>query len=146
MAKRDYYEILGVEREADEKEIKKAYRRLAMKYHPDRNSDDPKAEDKFKEATEAYEVLSDEEKREAFDRFGHAGVDQQMGGGGGGFSGGGFGDIFGDFFGVGEVAELAAALKGKTYSKEAIAQAIAPFDTEKLFGGVTQQAFLQLIY
>ncbi len=101
MAKRDYYEILGVEREADEKEIKKAYRRLAMKYHPDRNSDDPAAEDKFKEATEAYEVLADEQKRAVYDRHGHAGVDQQMGGGGGGFGGGnsGFGDIFGDVFG-----------------------------------------------
>lgn len=99
MAKRDYYEILGVEREADEAAIKKAYRRLAMKYHPDRNSDDPAAEEKFKEASEAYEVLSDAEKRAAYDRFGHAGVDPQMGGGG--FSGGGgnFGDIFGDMFG-----------------------------------------------
>jgi preprotein translocase subunit Sec63 len=85
MAKRDYYEILGVERDADEKAIKKAYRRLAMKYHPDRNSDDPEAVDKFKEATEAYEVLADEEKRAAYDRFGHAGVDPQMGGGAGGF-------------------------------------------------------------
>ena len=99
MAKRDYYEILGVDREADEKAVKKAYRRLAMKFHPDRNPDDPEAEDKFKEATEAYEVLADEEKRAAYDRFGHAGVDPQMGGGGGGFSGGGFGDVFGDMFG-----------------------------------------------
>lgn len=100
MAKRDYYEILGVERAADEKEVKKAYRRLAMKYHPDRNPDNPEAEDKFKEATEAYEVIADEEKRAAYDRFGHAGVDPQMGGsGGGGFSGGGFGDVFGDMFG-----------------------------------------------
>jgi len=107
MAKRDYYEILGVERDADEKAIKKAYRRLAMKYHPDRNSDDPEAVDKFKEATEAYEVLADEEKRAAYDRFGHAGVDPQMGGGGGGFQGGAgnfsdiFGDMFGDIFGGG---------------------------------------------
>ena len=104
MAKRDYYEVLGVEREADEKEIKKAYRRLAMKYHPDRNSDDPAAEDKFKEATEAYEVLSDEQKRAAYDHHGHAGVDQQMGGGGfGGASPfgdmfGNMGDVFGDIF------------------------------------------------
>lgn len=101
MAKRDYYEILGVERSVDAKDIKKAYRRLAMKYHPDRNPDDANAEDKFKEATEAYEVLSDEQKRAAYDRHGHAGVDQS---GGGGFSGGGnfsdiFGDVFGDIFG-----------------------------------------------
>lgn len=101
MAKRDYYEVLGVNKSADEGEIKKAYRRLAMKYHPDRNADDPSAEDKFKEATEAYEILSDAEKKAAYDQFGHAGVDPQMGGGGGfgGFSGGGFGDIFGDMFG-----------------------------------------------
>ena len=101
MAKRDYYEVLGVERSVDAKEIKKAYRRLAMKHHPDRNPDDAKAEDKFKEATEAYEVLSDEQKRAAYDRHGHAGVDQS---GGGGYSGGGnfsdiFGDVFGDIFG-----------------------------------------------
>ncbi|WP_114416717.1 molecular chaperone DnaJ [Marinospirillum perlucidum] len=107
MAKRDYYEILGVERDADEKAIKKAYRRLAMKYHPDRNSDDPESADKFKEATEAYEILADQEKRAAYDRFGHAGVDPQMGGGAGGFQGGAgnfsdiFGDMFGDIFGGG---------------------------------------------
>lgn len=105
MAKRDYYEILGVERSVDAKEVKKAYRRLAMKYHPDRNPDDAKAEEKFKEATEAYEILADEQKRAAYDRYGHAGVDQNSGGGGG-FSGGGnfsdiFGDVFGDIFGGG---------------------------------------------
>lgn len=98
MAKRDYYEILGVEKGADEKDIKKAYRRVAMKYHPDRNPDDPKAEEKFKEASEAYEVLCDSDKRAAYDRFGHAGVEGQVGGGGG-FSGGSFADIFGDVFG-----------------------------------------------
>ena len=105
MAKRDYYEILGLERSADAKEIKTAYRRLAMKYHPDRNPDDAQAEDKFKEATEAYEILSDEQKKAAYDRYGHAGVDQSAGGGGG-FSGGAnfsdiFGDVFGDIFGGG---------------------------------------------
>ena len=98
MAKRDYYEVLGVERSADEKDIKKAYRRVAMKYHPDRNPDDPRADEKFKEATEAYDVLTDSEKREAYDRFGHAGVEGQVGGAGG-FSGGSFSDIFGDVFG-----------------------------------------------
>ncbi len=105
MAKRDYYEILGVEKDADEKDIKKAYRRVAMKYHPDRNPEDPDADNKFKEASEAYEVLSDSEKRAAYDQFGHAGVEGQMGGGG--FSGGSgsfsdiFGDVFGDIFGGG---------------------------------------------
>lgn len=97
MSKRDYYEILGVEKNTDPKDIKKAYRRVAMKFHPDRNPDDPKAEDKFKEATEAYDVLMDAEKREAYNRFGHAGVDANMGGGGGG--GGNFSDVFGDVFG-----------------------------------------------
>ncbi|MDX1457872.1 MAG: DnaJ domain-containing protein, partial [Marinobacter sp.] len=98
MAKRDYYEILGVSREADEKEIKRAYRKLAMKYHPDRNPDDEDAENKFKEASEAYEVLADAQKRSAYDQFGHAGVDGQAGGGFGG-GGGSFSDIFGDVFG-----------------------------------------------
>ncbi len=98
MAKRDYYEILGVERGASEQEIKKAYRRIAMKYHPDRNPDDKDAENKFKEATEAYEVLSNEQKRGAYDQYGHAGVDPNSGfGGGQGF--GNFSDIFGDVFG-----------------------------------------------
>lgn len=106
MAKRDYYEVLGVSRDADEKEIKRAYRKLAMKYHPDRNSDDADAENKFKEASEAYEILMDGNKRAAFDQFGHAGVDGQAGGGGGFGAGGGsfsdiFGDVFGDIFGGG---------------------------------------------
>jgi len=105
MAKRDYYEILGVSKSADEAEIKKAYRKMAIKFHPDKNPDDPSAEDKFKEAAEAYEVLSTPEKRQRYDRFGHQGVGGAGGfGGGGGFSGGGmsmddifsqFGDIFG---------------------------------------------------
>jgi len=104
MSKRDYYEILGVKKGDDAKDIKKAYRRVAMKYHPDRNPDAPDAEDKFKEASEAYEILSDAEKRAAYDQYGHAGVDPQMGGGG--FGGGGnfsdiFGDVFGDIFGGG---------------------------------------------
>ena len=84
MSKRDYYEVLGVERGADTKEIKKAYRRLAQKFHPDRNPDDETAAEKFREVSEAYEVLSDSEKRAAYDQFGHAGVDGQAGGFGGG--------------------------------------------------------------
>ncbi|RBP50852.1 molecular chaperone DnaJ [Arenicella xantha] len=102
MAKRDYYEVLGVSKSVDEAELKKAYRRLAMKHHPDRNPDDTEAEAKFKEAKEAYTVLSDGEKRAAYDQFGHAAFEGGMGGGGaGGFGGGagGFGDIFGDMFG-----------------------------------------------
>jgi len=98
MAKRDYYEVLGVARDAAEGDIKKAYRRLAMKFHPDRNPDDESAEEKFKEATEAYGVLNDDEKREAYDRFGHAGVDPSAGGVRG-FDGGSFSDIFGEVFG-----------------------------------------------
>ncbi|MGB5326480.1 MAG: molecular chaperone DnaJ [Pseudomonadales bacterium] len=100
MSKRDYYDVLGVNSTAEASEIKKAYRRIAMKFHPDRNPDDPKADEKFKEATEAYEVLSDTKKRSAYDQYGHAGVDPQMhGGGGGGFGGANFSDIFGDVFG-----------------------------------------------
>lgn len=103
MAKRDYYEVLGVDRNADDAELKKAYRRLAMKYHPDRNPDDADAEGQFKEAKEAFEVLSDRQKRAAYDQFGHAGVDPSAGSGFGGA--GGFSDIFdsvfGDIFGGG---------------------------------------------
>jgi molecular chaperone DnaJ len=104
MSKRDYYQVLDVPRTASEADIKKAYRRLAMKYHPDRNPGDHTAEEKFKEAKEAYEILSDAQKKAAYDRYGHAGVDQSMGGGGGqGFEGfaDAFGDIFGDLFGGG---------------------------------------------
>ena len=133
MAKRDYYEILGVSREADDKEIKRAYRKLAMKYHPDRNPDDEDADHKFKEASEAYEILSDSSKRAAYDQFGHAGVDGSAGGGFGGGGGGAsfsdiFGDVFGDIFGGGRGGrntrgadlrytlelDLEEAVKGKT--------------------------------
>lgn len=104
MAKRDFYEILGVSKTADEAEVKKAYRKMAIKFHPDKNPDDPTAEDKFKEAAEAYEVLSNADKRQRYDRFGHQGLGGASGHGGGGGFGGGmsmddifeqFGDIFG---------------------------------------------------
>lgn len=99
MAKRDYYEVLGLDKGADEAAIKKAYRKLAMKYHPDRNPGDKEAEEKFKEINEAYEVLSDPNKRARYDQFGHAGVGGNGQGGFEGFSGfGGFDDIFGDIF------------------------------------------------
>ena len=109
--KRDYYEVLGVEKTASAEEIKKAYRKTAMKYHPDRNPGDKTAEEKFKELGEAYEVLSDADKRARYDQFGFAGVDPNYGGGAGGYGGGAgfggfggfgdFGDIFGEFFGGG---------------------------------------------
>ncbi|NOT14761.1 MAG: molecular chaperone DnaJ [Methylotenera sp.] len=95
--KKDYYEVLGLNKDASEEDIKKSYRKLAMKHHPDRNPDNPKAEDHFKEAKEAYEILSDSQKRAAYDQYGHAGVEQ--GAGAGGFGGAGFSDAFGDIFG-----------------------------------------------
>src|SRR5258708_32537205 len=101
MSKRDYYEVLGVNRDASEEEIKKAYRKLAMKHHPDRNPDNPKSEELFKEAKEAYEVLCDAGKRGAYDQYGHAGVDPRagMGAGAAGAGFGSFADAFGDVFG-----------------------------------------------
>jgi molecular chaperone DnaJ len=116
MAKRDYYEILGVARDASEADLKKAYRRLAMKHHPDRNLGNSESEAHFKEAKEAYEVLSDKDKRAAYDRFGHAGV--QGGPGGGGFGGGSdafsdiFGDVFGDIFGGGRRGGRSQVFRG----------------------------------
>ena len=99
MSKRDLYEVLGVAKNASDDEIKKAYRRLAMKYHPDRNPDDKVAEENFKDAKLAYEVLADARKRAAYDQFGHAGIEGGPGGGGPGGAGPNFSDIFGDIFG-----------------------------------------------
>jgi molecular chaperone DnaJ len=126
--KKDYYETLGVARNAPEAEVKKAYRRLAMKYHPDRNPGDKSAEAKFKEAKEAYEVLSDQQKRSAYDQFGHAGVDPSAAAGAaGGFYGAGpggasfadiFGDVFGDVFGGARTRGGAARGADLRYSLE----------------------------
>jgi molecular chaperone DnaJ len=117
--KRDYYEVLGVNRDASEEDIKKSYRKLAMKFHPDRNPDSKDAEEKFKEAKEAYEVLSEAEKRRAYDAYGHAGVNPQMGGMGAGGEGPGFGgfaeafgDIFSDIFGGGQGRGRSTVFRG----------------------------------
>ena len=99
MIKADYYEVLNVERTASDQELKSAYRKLAMQHHPDRNPDDPASEEKFKQASEAYQILSDPDKRAAYDRFGHAGVSNGMGDAGGFAGMPDLGDIFGDLFG-----------------------------------------------
>ncbi len=116
MSKRDYYEILGVSKSASDDEIKKAYRKLAIKYHPDKNPDDKSAEEKFKEAAEAYEVLSNAEKRQRYNQFGHAGVGGASGGNGGGFGGGmNMDDIFsqfGDIFGGGGFGGFGGSSRG----------------------------------
>ena len=106
-SKRDYYEILGVSRTVTEQELKSAYRRLAHQYHPDKNQGDAKAEEKFKEAAEAYAVLSDPEQRSRYDRFGHAGVSASAGAAWGAPGFGGIEDILGDLFGFGDVFSAA---------------------------------------
>ena len=121
--KRDYYEVLGVEKGASAEEIKKSYRKKAMKYHPDRNPGDKEAEEKFKELGEAYEVLSDETKRSRYDQFGFAGVDPNYGGGQGGYGGAGFdfGDIFGGFGGFGDIfGDLGGAFGGGRRSSQRV--------------------------
>lgn len=142
MSKRDYYEVLGVQKNASGDEIRKAYRRLAMKYHPDRNPDSKEAEDKFKEAKEAYEMLSDESKRAAYDRFGHAGVDPNAAGHGGAGMGGAdfaeafgeiFGSAFGDVFGAGGQRRGPQVYRGNDlkYTLDiSLEQAASGFDTE----------------
>lgn len=137
MSKRDYYQILGVQKNASKDEIRKSYRRLAMKYHPDRNPDSTEAENKFKEAKEAYEILYDDEKRAAYDRFGHAGVDPNAGAGGMGGAqfAEAFGDIFGDFFGGGRASGRSGpqVYRGSDlkYTLEiSLEQAANGFDTE----------------
>ena len=117
----DYYDILGVSQDASDKEIKKAYRKKAMQYHPDRNPDDPEAEQKFKQASEAYDVLSDEQKRQRYDRYGHAGLGQNGGGGRGGGQGfqdindifSAFNDIFGGSGGRGGFGQRSRRTRGR---------------------------------
>ncbi|CZF85967.1 molecular chaperone DnaJ [Grimontia marina] len=117
MSNRDFYEVLGVSRDASERDIKKAYKRLAMKYHPDKNPGDETAAEKFKEVKLAYEILTDDQKRAAYDQYGHAAFEQGGMGGGGGFGGGAdfsdiFGDVFGDIFGGGRRGGQARAQRG----------------------------------
>ena len=123
--KRDYYEVLGLQKGASEADIKKAFRKMAMKYHPDKNPGDKEAEEKFKEVNEAYSILSDPEKKERYDRFGHAGVDPNAGFGGGGFNGAGgfddifdmFGSMFGGGFGGGGARRKNGPMKGRDLQK-----------------------------
>lgn len=147
MAKRDYYEVLGVGKNANNDEMKKAYRKLAMQYHPDRNPDDKKAEDKFKEAAEAYEVLSDENKRARYDRYGHAGVDPNAGFGGGGGAGGmtmedifaQFGDMFSDGGGGGSFFGGGGAQRRSTGERGSNLRIKVALSLEEIAKGVTKK-------
>ena len=127
--KRDYYEILSVSKTAPVEDVKKAYRACALKYHPDRNPGDKKAEEKFKEATEAYQVLADAQKRELYDQYGHEGLQSRGGFGTAGFGASGFGDIFEDifedFFGGGGVAAARAGVEGEGEGSAAAATTAA---------------------
>jgi len=144
MAKRDYYEILGVSKDAEKNEIKKAYRQIALKYHPDKNPGDKEAEDKFKEAAEAYEVLSNDEKRAKYDRFGHSAFD-----GANGFSGGGmsmedifshFGDIFGNF-GFGGFGGSSG--RGRRVNKGANLRVKVKLDLKEIMNGTSKKIKVQ---
>ncbi|MDY3617493.1 molecular chaperone DnaJ [Agathobaculum sp.] len=136
--KRDYYEVLGVQKGASDDEIKKAHRRLAKKYHPDLNKDNPEAADKFKELNEAYEVLSDQDKRQKYDQFGFAGVDPNYGGGAGGFGGfsdfGDLGDLFGSFFGGGFGGGRSSARRNAPQRGESIRTSVMLSFEEAAFG------------
>ena len=144
MAKRDYYEVLGVARGASDDERKKAYRKRAMKYHPDRNRDDKEAEANFKECSEAYEVLKDGEKRAAYDRYGHAAFEGGMGGGGGGggnpFGGGGFEDIFEQMFGFGGGG---GRQRGQAAGRGADLRTEVEISLEEAFAGAKQNIRVQ---
>jgi molecular chaperone DnaJ len=134
VSKRDYYEILGVGRDAGEQDIKSAYRKLALQHHPDRNPDDPDSEERFKEASEAYSVLSDPQKRAAFDRYGHAGL---QGGGAGGFSPDAFADfsdILGDFFGFGDLFGSGGRRRGRAQRGEDVRYDLEISFEEAVFG------------
>jgi len=149
MTKRDYYEVLGLERGATEEEVKKAYRRLAVKYHPDKNPGDNSAEERFKEATEAYEVLKDPQKRQGYDRYGHAAFAQGVGAGG--FAGfdlsdalrafmrdfGGFGDVFDDLFGGGRASRRGGPARGQDLRVQ------LPLTLEEIATGVTKKIRIQ---
>ncbi len=138
--KRDYYEVLGLQKGASEAEIKKAYRRMAMKYHPDKTQGDKAAEEKFKEANEANEVLSDAKKKAAYDQFGHAGVDPQagMGGGRGGFQGGNFNDAFSDVFGDVFGGGRGGSRQQEQYSQGSDLKYDVQITLEEAFHGVTK--------
>src|SRR5206468_8424894 len=141
--KRDYYEVLGLERTCADQEIKSAYRKLAMMYHPDRNPNNPDAEDKFKELTEAYAVLIDADKRSAYDRFGHAGVSGS--GGMGGFDPSAFqdlSDIFGEFFGIGDLFGAAGGGRRRTRAQRGadLREDLTLTFEESVFGTETQVA------
>ena len=141
MSKRDYYEVLGISQTASEQEIKSAYRRLAVQYHPDKNPGDASAEDKFKEAAEAYSVLSDTEQRRRYDRFGHAGVSSSAGSAGWGAPGfGGIEDILGDLFGFGDVfGSRGGGRRGSTAQRGADLRYDLEISLEDAAAGMTAQ-------